>query len=165
MQEGYLCPCLRRWALTRSPRTFANSVKVLGKKDRRSLEVASAVPWFWRKDRQSLPTFVSFMYVSMGGMLGKHSAELKPHGDEDNTYGGEINVKVSDFTKLVQNHLKWLAHSVRFWEKKARRVILCFSDHVKSGKKVWDKKCEVFCTWHCIAGHGHGLAACIAQTQ
>ena len=76
IQEGYLCPCLRRWALTRSPRTFAN-LKVLGKKDRRSLEVASAVPWFWTKDRQSLPTFVSFMYVSMGGMSGKHSAELK----------------------------------------------------------------------------------------
>ena len=52
-------------------------LKVLGKKDRRSLEVASAVPWFWRKDRQSLPTFVSFMYISMGGMSGKHSAELK----------------------------------------------------------------------------------------
>ena len=56
------------------------------------------------------------MYVSMGGMSGKlkHFAELKTREDEDNTYGGEINVKVSDFTKLVQNHLKWLAHSVRF---------------------------------------------------
>ena len=76
IEEGYLCPCLRRWAFTRSPRTFAN-LKVLGKKDRKSLEVALAVPWFWRKDRQSLPTFISFMYVSMGGMSGKHSAELK----------------------------------------------------------------------------------------
>ena len=38
----------------------------------------------------------------------------KPRGDEDNTEDGEINVKVSDFTKLVQNHLKWLSHSVRF---------------------------------------------------
>ena len=33
-------------------------------------------PPFWRKDHQSLPTFVSFVYVSMGGMSGKHSAEL-----------------------------------------------------------------------------------------
>ena len=48
---------------------------VLGKNDRRSLEVAAAVPWFWRKDCQSLPTFVSFVYVSMGGMSGKHSAK------------------------------------------------------------------------------------------
>ena len=76
--------------------------------------MAAAVPWLWRKDRQSLPTFVSFVYVSMGGMSGKHSAKLKPHGDEDNTYNGEINVKVSDFTKLVQNHLKCPSHSVRF---------------------------------------------------
>ena len=85
----------------------------MGKKDRRSLEVVAAVPWFWRKDRPSLPTFISFVYVSMGGMSGKHSAELKPCGGEDNTYSGEINVKVSGFTKLVQNHLKRLLHSVR----------------------------------------------------
>ena len=76
--------------------------------------MAAAVPWFWRKDCQSLPTFVSFVHVSMEGMSGKHSAELKPRGDEDNTEDGEINVKVSDFTKLVQNHLKWLSHSVCF---------------------------------------------------
>ena len=37
-----------------------------------------------------------------------------PHGDEDNTYDAEINVSVSDFSKLVQNHLKWLSQSVRF---------------------------------------------------
>ena len=76
--------------------------------------MAAAVPWFWRKDCQSLPTFVSFVYVSMGGMSGKHSAELKTRGDEDNTEDGEINVNVSDFTKLVQSHLKWLSHSVCF---------------------------------------------------
>ena len=60
----------RRWALNRFSRSFPNWT-VLGKKDRRSLEVAAAVPWFWRKDCQSLPTFISFMYVSMGGMSGK----------------------------------------------------------------------------------------------
>ena len=76
--------------------------------------MAAVVPLFWRKDSQSLSTFVSFVYVSMGGMLGKHSVELKPRGDEDNTYHGEINARVSDFTKLVHNHLKWLPHSGRF---------------------------------------------------
>ena len=37
---------------------------------------------------------------AMGGMSGKHSAELKTLGDENNTFDGEINAKVSDFTKL-----------------------------------------------------------------
>ena len=138
-RKAIFAPAPRRWALTRFPRSFPNWT-VLGKKDRRSLEVAAAVPWFWKKDRQSLPTFVSFVYVSMGGMSGKHSAELKRRGDEDNTGDGEINVKVSDFTKQVQNHLKWLSHSVRFWEKNARRVILCFSVQNDQGKKVWDNR-------------------------
>ena len=75
-RKANFAPAPRRWALTRFPRSFAN-LTVLGKKIRRSLEVAAAVPWFWRKDRQSLLTFVSFVYVSMGGMSGKHSAELK----------------------------------------------------------------------------------------
>ena len=75
-RKAIFAPAPRRWALTRFPRSFANWT-VLGKKDRRLLEVAAAVPWFWRKDCQSLPTFVSFVYVSMGGMSGKHSAELK----------------------------------------------------------------------------------------
>ena len=64
--------CHRGW-FSRSIPSWA----VLGKKDQRSLEVAAAVPWFWRKDFQSLPTFVSFVYVSMGGISGKYSAELK----------------------------------------------------------------------------------------
>ena len=77
IQEGYLCPCPAAMsAHSIFSRSFPNWT-VLGKKDRRSLEVAAAVPWFWRKDCQSLPTFVSFVYVSMGGMSGKHSAELK----------------------------------------------------------------------------------------
>ena len=29
--------------------------------------MAASVLWFWRKDGQSWPTFVSFVYVSMGG--------------------------------------------------------------------------------------------------
>ena len=68
------------------------------------------------KDRQNLQTFVSFLYVLMRGMSAKHSSEikLKPRGDEDNTYDGEINDKVSDYTKLVQNRLKCLSHFVRF---------------------------------------------------
>ena len=93
IQEDYICP--RPAAMSthsRFPGSFAN-LTVLGKKYRRPLEVASAVPWFWRKDHQSLPTFVSSVYVLMGGMSGKHSAELKTHGDEDNTYDGEINIK------------------------------------------------------------------------
>ena len=84
------------------------------------------------------PEFVDFRLVCVcfnGRNVRKAlCGAKKPRGDEDNTYSGEINVKVSDFTKLVQNHLKWLAHSVCFLEKKARRVILCFSvqnDQVK----------------------------------
>ena len=50
----------------------------LGKKDRRSLEVASAVPWFWRKDRQSLPTFVSFIIGSAEALPIIGSAEALP---------------------------------------------------------------------------------------
>ena len=46
---------------------------------------------------------------------------------------------MSDFTKLVQNHLKWLLHSVRFLEKMARRVILCVS---VQNKMIRVKKCE-----------------------
>ena len=50
----------------------------LGKKDRGSLEGAAAVPaWFWGKDHQSLPTFVSFGYVLMKDMWGNDSAGLK----------------------------------------------------------------------------------------
>ena len=75
-RKAIFAPAPRRWALTGFSRSFPNWT-VLRKKDRRSLEVAAAVPWFWRKDCQSLPTFVSFVYVSMGGMSGKHSAELK----------------------------------------------------------------------------------------
>ena len=74
IQEGYLCPCPA--AMSTHSWSFPNWT-VLGKEDRRSLEVAAAVPWFWRKDCESLPTFVSFVYVSMGGMSGKPSAELK----------------------------------------------------------------------------------------
>ena len=78
-RKAIFAPASRRWALTRFSRSFPNWT-VLGKKDWRSLEVAAAVPWFWRKDCQSLPTFLSFVYVSMGGMSGKHSAELKTPG-------------------------------------------------------------------------------------
>ena len=36
----------------------------------------------------------------------------KPSGEEKNTYDGEINAKVSDSAKRMQNHLKWLSHNV-----------------------------------------------------
>ena len=36
---------------------FTN-LTVLDKKDQRSLQVAAAVPWFWRNDCQSSPTFL-----------------------------------------------------------------------------------------------------------
>ena len=65
----------------------------------------------------------------------------KPRGEEGSTYNGEINVKVSDFTKLVENHLKWLSHSVRFLrKKKSKKSILCFSVHNDQGKKVLDNR-------------------------
>ena len=51
----------------------------------------------------------------------ERTAELKPRGVEDNTYNGEINVKVSDFTKLMENHLKWLSHSGSFLRKKKKQ--------------------------------------------
>ena len=75
-RKAIFAPAPRRWALTRFSRSVPNWT-VLGKKDWRSLEAAAAVPWFWRKDCQSLLTFVSFVFVSMGGMSGMHSAELK----------------------------------------------------------------------------------------
>ena len=75
-RKAIFAPAPRRLALTRFSRSFPNWT-VLGKKNRRSLEVAAAVPWFWRKACQSFPTFVSFVYVSMGGVSRKHSAELK----------------------------------------------------------------------------------------
>ena len=40
----------------------------------------------------------------------------------------------------MQTHLKWLAHSVRFWEKKSKKsnfMLLCTK---WSGKKVWDNR-------------------------
>ena len=74
-REAIFAPAPLRWALTRFPRSCAN-LTVLSKKDRRSLE-AAAGPWFWRKDRQSLPTFVSFFVVSVGGMSRKQSAETR----------------------------------------------------------------------------------------
>ena len=58
----------------KSPSSVVESLslgQVLGKTDRRPLEVAADVPRFWRKDRQSLPTFLSFVYVSTEGMSGK----------------------------------------------------------------------------------------------
>ena len=76
--------------------------------------MAAAFAWFWRKDRQ-FADFCLFCVCFNGRSVGKAlCGAKKPRGDEDNTYDGEINVKVSDFTKLVQNHLKWLSHSVLF---------------------------------------------------
>ena len=126
-RKAIFAPAPRRWALTRFSRSFSTWA-VVGKKDQRSLEVAVAIPWFWRKDCQSLPTFVSFGYVSMGGMSGKHSAELKTPRRRGQHIRRWINVKVSDFTKQLQNHLKWLSHSVCFLRKKNKKsnfMLLC----------------------------------------
>ena len=137
--KAIFSPAPQRWSLTRFPRSFGN-LTVLGRKDRRSLEVAAAVPSFWKNDGPSLPTFVSFVYVSMRGMLGKHSAGKKktPRRRGQHLHDGEINVKESDFTKLVQNHLKWLSHSVRFWEKEKQEEQ--FYDSLY--KIISVKKCE-----------------------
>ena len=83
----------------------------------------------------------------MGGMSGKNSAELKPRGDKDNTYDGEINVKGSDFTKIVSLEVAFTLRS--FLRKKARRVILCFSIQNDQGKK-----CETTAFEPGKSGHG-----------
>ena len=55
----------------------------------------------------------SFCVCFNGKNVGKALCGAKKFsGDEDNTFGGEINVKVSDFTKLVEEHLEWLSDSV-----------------------------------------------------
>ena len=121
-RKAIFAPAPRRWALTRFSRSFPNWT-VLGKKDRRSLEVAAAVPWFWRKDCQSLPTFVSFVYVSMGGMSGKHSAELKT----PRRWGQHLrrwNQRQSErFSQNGAESLEVAFTLSLFLRKKARRVI------------------------------------------
>ena len=54
-RKAIFAPAPRR-GLVRFPQSFAN-LTVLGKKDRRSLEVAAAVPWFWKKQP---PEFADF---------------------------------------------------------------------------------------------------------
>ena len=45
--------------------------------------------------------FVSFVFVSNGGVSEKHSAELKTRNEEDNPFDCELHWKVSVFTKVV----------------------------------------------------------------
>ena len=79
LRKAIFAPAPRRWALTHFHRSFV-ILTVLVKKDRKSLQVAAAVPRLWGKTGQILPTFVSFVYVSIGGMSGKHSAGLNTAG-------------------------------------------------------------------------------------
>ena len=74
-RRAIFAPALRWWALTRFSLSFPNWT-VLGKKDRRSLQVAAAVSWFG--ERTARVCRLSSLFVcSMGGMSRKHSAELK----------------------------------------------------------------------------------------
>ena len=114
-RKTIFAPAPQRWALTRFPRSIAN-LTVLGKKDRRSLEVAAAVPWFWRKDRQSLTTFVSFVYVSMGGMSGKHSADLKTPRRQGQHLRRWNQCQNGRFFQTCAESLE-VAFTLRFWEK------------------------------------------------
>ena len=138
-RKAIFAPAPRRWALTRFSRSFPNWT-VLGKKDRRSLEVAAAVPWFWRKDCQSLPTFVSFVHVSMGGMSRTHSAQLKiPR--RRGQHRRRWNQRQSErFYQSSAESLEVTCTLRSFWEQKARRAILCFSVQNDQGKKVWDNR-------------------------
>ena len=130
----------RGWALTRFPRSFEN-LTVLSEKDRRSLEVAAAFPWFWRKDRQSLPTFVSFVYVSMGGISGKYSVELKTPRRRGQHLRRWNQRQSERFYQTSAESLE-VAFTLRSFlrKKKATRVILCFSVQNDQGKKVWDNR-------------------------
>ena len=136
-RKAIFAPAPRQWALTRFPRSFAN-LTVLGKKDRRSLKVAAAVPWFWRKDCQSLPIFVSFVYVTMGGMSGKPSAELKTPRRRGQHLRRWNQRQSERFYQSSAVSLE-VAFTLRSFLKK-RIVILCFSVQNDQGKKVWDNR-------------------------
>ena len=139
VRKAIFAPAPRRWALIRFSRSFPNWT-VLGKKDQMSLEVAAAVPWFWRKDCQSVPTLVSFVYVSMGGMSGKHSAELKTPRRRGQHRRRCSQPQSERFYRSSAESLE-VAFTLRlFLRTKARRVILSFSVKNDQGKKVWDNR-------------------------
>ena len=111
------------------------------------------------------PEFADFrlFYVCFNGrnVAGKHSAELKTPWRRGQHLRRWNQRQSERFYQTSAESLEVACTLRSFLRKKARRVILCFSvqnDQVKSGKKVWDKKCEVFCTWHCIAGHDANCA-------
>ena len=168
-KKAIFAPAARRWALTRFPRSFANFT-VLGKKDRRSLEVAAAVPWFWRKDRRSLPTFVSFVYVSMGGKSGKHSAELKAQRRGGQHLPRRNQRQIERFFPTNAELLE-VAFTLRSFLRKKKQeeqfyASLCKMIREKSARQQALNQASpvlVFYTWHCIAGHESPVPSCLIQ--
>ena len=102
--------------------------------------LVARVPWFWRKDRQSLPTFVSFVYVSMGGMSGKHSAELKTPRRRGQ-HLRRWNQRQSERFYQTSAESLGVACTLRsFLTKKSKKsnfMLLCTK---WSGKQVWDNR-------------------------
>ena len=100
-----------------------------GKTQTPQLAVAGAVPWFDERTSRvcQLSSFLrTFQWEICRQTLSgdKTPAEMTTAP----TAGGEINFKVIDFAKLVQNHLKWLSHSVRFLSKKSNNskfILVC----------------------------------------
>ena len=99
---------------------------VLGKKDRRSLEVAAAVPWFLRKDRK-LADSRPFCVCSNGRYVGKALCGAKSPVETRTTLT-TVNQRQSErFYQTSAESLEVALTLSSFLRKKATRVILCFS--------------------------------------
>ena len=150
-QECYLCPC----PATMSAHSF---FPVISKLDSLGQE-GSKVTWSGCSRslvlEKGLPEFADFrlfVYVSMGGMSGKHSAELKT----PRRWGQHLwrwNQRQSERFYQTSAESLEVAFTLRlFLRKKARRVILCFSVQNDQGKKVWDNRIwtRQVPSWFCI---------------
>ena len=69
MKEGNLCPLPTEMSCHSLPPVMCK-LDSRGQETLKGDEMAAAVPLFWRRDGESLSTFVSFVHVSMGGMSG-----------------------------------------------------------------------------------------------
>ena len=135
-RKAFFFLAARRWALSRFPRSFA-ILAVLGKENRRSLDVAVVVSLVLETTRVS--HFCLRCLCFNGRCVGKALRRAKkPRREEDNTY--EVKNRVSDFTKLVQNHLKWLSPSFfSFLSKKAEEKGFFWTRQVPS----WFSICDI----------------------